>query len=199
MLTEEQIKNLKEGDKLLAEVQFHSFAPYYGDVMCLAPFTSVHGDATKASSYYQLSCLSLPPAKPKYDPNRKFRKGDIVEPCKGREVYACELEDCVFHKMDGKYKVQGDEKEGHVSVIDKKTGIECYISAFALKLVIPVEEQVSFRVGNFPVDGEWHVWKDYLGKTEIVSAYKIDTHPNAYEAAEAERDRLNAKHRKENN
>lgn len=198
MLTEEQIKNLKKGDKLIAEVQFHSLVPY-GDLMCLAPLTDSKGEAVKTPRFYNPSCLSLPLAKPKYDPNRKFRKGDIVEPCKGREVYACEWEDCVFHKMDGKYEVQGDEKEGHVSVIDKETGIECYVSAFAIELVTPVEEREPYRVET----GGYNRFRIKKGNLEYAyfpfGEHCVLSMDEAKAAAEAERDRLNDEHRKKNN
>jgi hypothetical protein len=135
---------------------------------------------------------------PKYDPNRLFRKGDIVEPRKGREVYACEWEDCCFHKMDGKYEVQGDEKEGHVSVIDKETGIDCYVSAFSLELVTPVEELGPYEVEGDDDEKEYSV----TNRDKFVCTYPYDsdsfyTKEQAKAAAEAERDRLNAEWRKE--
>lgn len=130
---------------------------------------------------------------PKYEPCRKFRKRDIVEPCKGREVYACEWEDCVFHKLEGTYEVQADEKEGHVSVIEKETGIECYVSAFALELVTPVEELERYYIEH---DSTGYAILDRQN-VGYVAHFKEVQHPHAKEAAEAERDRLNAEHRKE--
>jgi hypothetical protein len=140
----------------------------------------------------------IPETAPKYDPCRKFRKGDIVEPRKGREVYACEWFDCVFHKLEGTYKVCDDEREGHVSVIDKETGEDCYVSSFALELVTPVEERESYSVKeSIFIKDEWQVWKDGGDKTQTLIATYTLAHPNAKKAAAAERDRLNAEYRKE--
>lgn len=63
MLTEEQIKNLKKGDKLIAEVLFYTLDPY-GDLICLAPLTTREGKVIEYACYYNTSCLSLPPTEP---------------------------------------------------------------------------------------------------------------------------------------
>lgn len=144
----------------------------------------------------------IPEIAPKYNPNRLFKKGDIVEPRKGREVYACEWEDCVFHKLEGTYKVCNDEREGHVSVIDKETGVDCYVSSFALELVTQAEELEPYRIFNNERLGAWTVLKN-----ELIFAYYpyrvnesdniVHSEEEAKAAAEAERDRLNAEYRKE--
>ena len=135
----------------------------------------------------------IPETYHKYDPNRLFREGDKVEVVKNkgrigsstlpvgtRATVVRDEEECdwVFIKADDCDKLDT-------------------IDAAYLKLVTPVEERFSFRVGDFPVDGEWSVWKNSFGKTEIISSYKIATHPHAKEAAEAECARLNAEYRKE--
>ena len=130
---------------------------------------------------------------PKYDPCRKFRKGDkvrVVKEINGRIPPLCgDIE------AGNVYTVSDNEDGGDV-MLEVNGKYDC-IDWYYLELVTPVEERVSFRVGDFPVDGEWSVWKDSLGKTEIISSYKIATHPNAKEAAEAECARLNAEWRKE--
>lgn len=130
---------------------------------------------------------------PQYDPNRLFRKGDIVEPCtvNGRWLsYTWENRSGIH------YEVTEDENPLTAEMFIKDPDcIEPFLSHAAFfKLVTPAETRFSFRVGDFPVDGEWSVWKDSTGKTEIISSYKIATHPNAKEAAEAECDRLNAQY-----
>ena len=149
---------------------------------------------------------------PKCDPNRLFRKGDIVEPRKGREVYACEWEDCCFHKLDGKYEVQVDESEGHVSVIDDKTGIDCYVSAFALELVTPVEEREPYYIIQTTSENSFDIccvkngqkvvrqsffYAEGMHEGRESGCYAEFTESEAKAAAEAERDRLNDEWRKE--
>ena len=126
---------------------------------------------------------------PKYDPNRQFREGDKVKPRErnGRIPWA----------KDMMLTVISDERNSGVTVRDEESGEERLMCVLFLELVTPVKERVSFRVGDFPVDGEWSVWKNSFGKTEIISSYKIATHPHAKEAAEAECARLNAEYRKE--
>ena len=155
--------------------------------------------------------ISLPETAPKYDPSRLFRKGDIVEPRKGREVYACEWEDCVFHKLKGTYKVCNDEREGHVSVIDKETGVDCYVSVFALELVTPVEEMERYVIIHNEREMYYEVcWKDddegvMTGRVRCRATYWYHQPPQTYSqkeakaAADAECDRLNAEYRKEKN
>lgn len=125
---------------------------------------------------------------PKYDPNRKFRKGDrvrIVE-YKGRNGTSThhtgdvvtvdkDEEDCewVFLKADDEHKLD---------VIDPAY----------LELVTPVEELEPYSVSE-NIHG-WVVFKDNPGT--VVANYN-NIHPHAKEAAEAERDRMNAEHRKE--
>lgn len=129
--------------------------------------------------------------KPKYDPCRLFRKGDKVRVVEwhGRKPEA----------EDKLYTVHQDERPGctMVDIGPNDAGGSSFYTACFLELVMPVEERVSFRVGDFPVNGEWSVWKNSFRKTEIVSSYKIDTHPNAKAAAEAECARLNEEWRKE--
>lgn len=143
-----------------------------------------------------LECVS--PVSPKYDPNRPFRKGDKVNmkpEVNGRPVYIGEdaWEPLAPNEI---WTVEEDELEtGWVRI--KTDCVHATVWHAMLELVTPVEARVSFRVGDFPVDGEWSVWKDSFGKTEIISSYKIATHPHAKEAAEAERDRLNKEHREE--
>lgn len=86
--------------------------------------------------------------KPKYDPCRLYKKGDRVKPRAGRDVYACEWEDAVFHKLTGVYELEADEKEGHVTIFDNETGTECYVSVFAIELITPVEELEPYQVGK---------------------------------------------------
>lgn len=191
MLTESQIKNLKEGDKLIAEVQFHSLVPY-GDLMCLAPLTDSKGEAVKTPRFYNPSCLSLPPAPPKHDPTRLFKKGDIAKViyARGRDVGV---------KVGTQVAVTSDECNGRVSVKVKEGFSITNLPIFYLELVTPAEELEPYRVET----GGYNRFRIKKGNLEY-SYFPFGEHcvlsmDEAKAAAEAERDRLNAAHRKDNN
>lgn len=132
---------------------------------------------------------------PKYDPNRKFRKGDIVEmDTHGRDV-AASLKKAGI-ELGKRYTVtEGESNTGHntgyVSFIGDD-GIEHRAMFFWLKLVTPVEELEPYIV----VDAHTH-WDVAEKNMKTVAMYSKGNHPHAKEAAEAERDRLNAEWRKE--
>lgn len=192
MLTVEERKKLMPGDKVLAEIEVFAKAPD-GLLWVSSP------DKFPYEKLYPLESLSHPSAKPKYDPCRRFKAGDKVRivQCKGRDfsdetkMYRGRITEVLSDEDN--YSVETNLLNEAESI----EGITIGIDPAYLELVTPVDERVYFRVGDFPVNGEWSVWKDSLEKTEIISSYKIDTHPNAKKAAEAERDRLNAEHRKE--
>lgn len=122
---------------------------------------------------------------PKYDPNRKFRKGDKVRVVKwnGRTS--------MRDGMDA-FVVKNEDNGGMVEVsIDGWTNGVFY-HACKLELVSPVEEREPYSV----VDAHTH-WDVADKNMKTVAMYSKGNHPNAKEAAEAERDRLNAEHRKE--
>ena len=127
---------------------------------------------------------------PKYDPNRKFRKGDIVKPCqvKGR------WQSITWKGRSGiHFTVTEDEDEdGIVSIKDPDCKLPSITSAVFLELVTPVEELEPYIV----VDAHTH-WDVADKNMKTVAMYSKGNHPHAKEAAEAERDRLNAEYRKE--
>lgn len=120
---------------------------------------------------------------PKYDPNRKFRKGDKVrfKEYLGRRSLA---------HTDEYITLDSDERQGQcfwtgVSAtgdIWPRNAYFCY-----LELVEPVEELEPYRV----VDAHTH-WDVADKDMKTVATYSKGHHPNAKAAAEAERDRLNA-------
>lgn len=127
---------------------------------------------------------------PKYDPNRKFRKGDIVKPCqvKGR------WQSITWKGRSGiHFTVTEDEDEdGIVSIKDPDCKLPSITSAVFLELVTPVEELEPYIV----VDAHTH-WDVADKNVKTVAMYSKGLHPNAKAAAEAERDRLNDEWRKE--
>lgn len=135
------------------------------------------------------------PTPSKHDPTRLFKKGDIVEiDIHGRDIAASMKKSGV--ELGKRYTVTEDENNtGYVSFIGED-GIEHHSMFFWLKLVTPVEELESYRVEE--LDNAWVVRKGEEADTYSTQAwYCKKRHPHAKEAAEAERDRLNAEWRKE--
>lgn len=135
----------------------------------------------------------------KYDPNRLFRKGDIVEMDNhGRDIAASMKKAGV--ELGKRYTVTRDESTesngrysiGYVSFIGDD-GIEHNSMFFWLKLVTPVEEIERYYIEH---DTTGFAIVDRLN-VGYVAHFKAVQHPHAKEAAEAERDRLNAEYRKE--
>ena len=132
--------------------------------------------------------------KPKYDPCRKLRKGDIVEPCqvKGR-----------WHSVtwEGRsgihFTVTEDEDEdGIVSIKDPDCKLPYLAAAVFFNLVTPVEELEPFFISEGA-----GIIELYKGTTdEVVKAWFYDDVKAGVEAlaeAEAECARLNEECRKE--
>lgn len=118
----------------------------------------------------------------KYDPCRKFRKGDMVRVVEwnGRDIA----------RVGEIGHVVSDEHNSRVELAIDGWTKEVYYPACHLKLVAPVEEQEpyfiekssnSYRLMNCNGELLAHYWED---------------HPHAKVAAEAECKRLNAEYRK---
>lgn len=188
MLTEEQIKNLKPGDTVLVEAEVASRLEYGAIV--------THGCITHAllaSKLYPLPSehgTSVP--TPKHDPCRLFKKGDkvrIVE-YKGRSYSK------YWEKRLGQIlTVTWSEDENTSPEVDEQT-----IDPSYLELVTPVEEIESFGV-RYSTDRDCAEVYHRRYKNTVAAFYcKCGiTREQAEEHAEAERDRLNAEWRKEQN
>lgn len=133
------------------------------------------------------------PTAPKYDPCRKLRKGDRVHmkpEVNGRPVY---IGEDAWEPLDPNeiWTVEEDELEtGWVRI--KTDCVHATVWHAMLELVTPVEELEPYSV----VDAHTH-WDVADKNMKTVATYSKGYHPNAKAAAEAERDRLNAEHRKE--
>lgn len=221
MLTDEQIKNLKPGDPLIIRGKFDSIFND-GDIGIKVSITGGYGEdyaVIKETTYAHPSCVSLPSVKsrkkshttkiseehPKYDPCRKFKEGDIVD---YRRRYGRDYEtvpDPEDYKL-ARVISSEDEESGMVGVefIEAYGGEDVYFAVpwFHLELVIPVEELNPYSIIVQPED--YHCVRIMKG-TKIHSSFPFDEEECVYHtleeakaAAEAERDRLNAEHRKEN-
>ena len=136
---------------------------------------------------------------PKYDPCRLFKKGDIVEPCQANGRW---LSPPWEHRTGIRYEVTEDENPitADLYIKDPDSPEPFLTHAAFFNLVTPVEEREPYKVEeSIFIKDEWKVWKDGGDKTQTLIATYTLAHPNAKAAAEAERDRLNAEYRKEQN
>lgn len=187
-MDKEQINELKLGDEVLIRGRFKKIKGN-GDFQVSYPLTTVHGKhyIYRAAVHPDAVIIKSPP---KHNPTRLLKEGDIVKPrfVDGRtDIDLSFLQPYTVTKREDAW--------GNVRVMNDNHSITT--KAVFLELVTPVEEISTYRVGAFATNGELCVWKDQGGKTEKVCSFNVNTHPNAKAAAEAERDRLNAKSRKE--
>lgn len=136
---------------------------------------------------------------PKYDPCRKFRKGDIVRyvPHNGRECPAMPLDE--YYRVKTLTVVE-DEDANHNVLVETQDGRNKYIRFCFLELVTPVEELEPYSV----VQPENYKCVRIMVGKRIHSSIPFDedecvclTLEQAKAAAEAECARLNAECRKE--
>ena len=138
---------------------------------------------------------------PKYDPCRKFRAGDIVEPCqvKGRWLSEAWKNSAGVH-----FTVATDEDEiGTMCVKYTDSVIDRCADAVYFQLVTPVEELEPYSVHESDTINGFDIMRDGL----CVMTFPYGPKEAGYyrnklaakEAADAECDRLNAEYRKEQN
>ena len=164
-------------------------------VQCVAMINALHQSdddwETKQKKLFNLmNGRKNTETAPKHDPCRKFRKGDEVEVsrCKGRAIIPSKL------KVGDKLKVCENEGTDSIHLYVKDSdGRRYFIDPAYVTLVTPVEELEPYIVTYD--DKFYHIHKH--GEEASIAVYSEARHPHAKEAAEAERDRLNAEHRKE--
>lgn len=190
MLTEEQIKNLKTGDSLVVRGTY--IKPYCnGDIIIKCNITA-GGKLTPDHKCFHPTCVSIPSEDLKYDPCRKFKKGDKVRVVErnGRSPILCGAVE-----LGGTYTVRTDEDDGDV-ILDIGYGAlggESIAWTF-LELLTPIEELEPYFVQENQNTVEVLSHEDEEVPATVFFKSK---HKNARERAEAERDSLNAEHRKE--
>lgn len=195
MLTQEQIKNLNPGDKLCCTCSFVETEDYGNRIVVDMCYAGSKERTTSRISYFYEQ-LSLPPTQPKHDPCRMFKKGDEVTPkeVNGRHpgIRGAIFRVCQDEAESGReIKLAMDGHIGHIT-----------IDAAYLELVTPVEELEPYRIGKSDYNGFVNIEKK--GKIIAMIPYGKELHEHKTEeealaAAEAERDRLNAEWRKEQN
>lgn len=122
---------------------------------------------------------------PKYDPCRKFKKGDKVR------VFAYKGRTPKNHPTD-EGCVLKDENDYNTVIVNFGENGRWQINVAYLELVTPVDELEPYSV---TCDDGGHYVCDKEGM--VISLYYNNIHPNAKAAAEAECARLNEEHRKE--
>lgn len=166
----------KNGKKLTPDWAYYSPS----DASAFSPITPENGIKNTVSA-------------PKYDPCRKFRRGDKVRVVEYRGRSGCNVT-----KPGTVVTVDEDEEDSGWVWINEESvsGVAvATINAAYLELVTPVEEREPYFV--MELKGAYGVYNTrFQPETEACHFY-TDMHPHAKEAAQAECDRLNAEHRKE--
>lgn len=219
MITDEQIKNLKPGDPLIIHGKFNSIFKD-GDIGIEVYLTGGYGDGgaiVKDMTYAHPSYVSLPSVKPiemshttkipeerpKYDPCRKFREGDIVDYRRrhGRDFET--VPDPEDYKI-ARVISSEDEESGMVGVefIEAYGGEDVFFAVpwYHLELVTPIEELEPYSIHESEVTQGFDIIRDKL----CVMTFPFGEKENGWyynrlaakAAAEAERDRLNAEWKK---
>lgn len=189
MITEEQIKNLTPGDPLVIYTTFDHIDDD-GDLWfsCPQKFDSENFEYIDPE-YVSLPGEPVEQPKPKYDPCRKFRKGDKVRVVEwnGRDIA----------RVGQIGYAVSDEHNSRVELAIDGWTKEVFYPACHLELVTPVEELEPYRVET----GGYNRFRIKKGNLEY-SYFPFGEHcvlsmDEAKAAAEAECDRLNAEWRKE--
>ena len=192
---------LKRGDALLIHGTFRRIFSD-GNIGIDVKETNIHTDQPQDNLIYvSPTCVSIPSEPPtlvgspsKHSPCRKFRKGDRVRVItwNGRTpfdtIHGLKINPGEVHiVLDDEY--ERNEVYIGMSAADEEQSV---IHACHLELVTAVEELEPYSV----VDAHTH-WNVADKNMKTVAMYNKGYHPHAQAAAEAERDRLNAEHRKE--
>lgn len=189
-LTQEQVYNLGIGDEIIVHGKCDDVYPD-GDIR-VNTYWTVAGEKREQSFLVHSSYVSIPPEKPKYDPCRLFRKGDIVRLKEWNGRCPALPEDWKFD--NGLFKVHEDEKFNSSVEITRENSKPVYIAPICfVELVTPVEELEPYELVE--TTDYWSVEKE---NDELCLFWKKH-HPHAKETAEAECEKLNAEWKKEQN
>lgn len=159
------------------------------------------------SSSPEMESLIKKLSAPKYDPCRKFRKGDLVrlKAYNGRKPYDFWHKQTIEHfgaKLD---TVLADELDsGNVDIFQDAPIDELTVRVHSchLELVTPVEELEPYTVGKSELitdDCECDTWAVFDKAGYVVAQYVEEAYKpgEAKARAEQERDRRNAEYRKD--
>lgn len=187
MLTQEQIQNLKPGDKLALShpLIFREYDSENDELLAInnGEYIYFHAVDVELPSEHGTSVPT-----PKHAPTRLFKKGDKVRIVKynGRKFNAAPP----TFQLGKVYSVDEDENTEHCYVMLQSCDLYYAHPVAFLELVTPVEEPYSV------VNAHTH-WDVADKDMKTVATYSKGNHPNAKAAAEAECARLNEEWRKE--
>lgn len=197
----EQLKQLKQGDEIFIRARYKEVT-CDGDVLFSHSARNVCDDVVKTYDYTHPKNVILPPSAPKYDPCRRFKKGDKVK----RRTVDGRTDQEISEGIDLTV-IYGEDKYGNVRV-QNPNGICIVTKSVFLELVTPVEELEPYTLEEETayIDDEecgiLHIYYNYNGGRDKVRTF-YENGPESWDsikaAAEAERDRLNAEYRKEHN
>lgn len=188
-ITEKQIMQLKPGDPLIIHGTFEKIYTD-GDIVVKVKETNIcTNEYQDHLIWVSPTCVSLPSEPPtSFGPYRRFRKGDRVR------VVAWQGRSPGCSALLGKITtVLRDEYEFGVRIQIGEGESYCTPEACFLELITPVEELEPYEVTE---STDYFAVENSAASDEVATFWK-DLHPSPKEAAEAERDRLNADHRKE--
>lgn len=148
-LTEENIKSLMPGDPLIIHGRYEMSVK--NENILVSFYEQYSGQLIKVYKSIHQSQISLL-SNPKYNPNRLFKKGDIVEPkdVKGRPAIG-RLEGTIVKIPSGQYIVSRNESENenHLVSIFMSDGRECDIDPAYLELLVPAEGRTCATCTHF--------------------------------------------------
>ena len=149
---------------------------------------------------------SVPPTSvgtsPKYNPCRRFRKGDEVEylPKDGRELF--EAKRLLAQRLT---VVENEHKEYNRVAVKAQNGDVLSVPFYYLKLITPVEDMEPYFIGES--ENSYDLFRKTRNGNQLRASFWWKHNPtpdlielsdaNAKSAAEAECARLNAEYRKE--
>lgn len=196
IMTSEEVKQLKEDDEIFIRAKYVRTL-YDGDVIFYFPTSDGRGNVTTDERYAHPSCVIFPPPAPKYDPCRKFRKGDRVR------VVEWSGRNPVLPFMDCKVGdigtvIKDEETTSFFVRLHLEGKYEKDMPYCHLELVMPVEELEPYYMKE--TASVYEVFNRNENNSSVAiffkSQYSIE---KAKERAEAECARLNAEYRKEQN
>lgn len=189
--------DLKQGQSYIIHAEYDG-KDCDGDYVFIAEPTArrlfLHTAAVQACVFLPSEPPTLVGSQPKYDPRRRFRKGDRVRVItwNGRSpfdtIHGLKINPGEVHiVLDDEY--ERNEVYIGMSAADEEQSV---IHACNLELVTPIEELEPYEV----TESTDYFAVENRSKGDEAATFWKEWHPNPKEAAEAECARLNAEHRK---
>lgn len=128
---------------------------------------------------------------------RRFKKGDIVRMIERMGRMECTAPVDEFFQTRPLTVIEDERIDTNLVKVESEDGRTRLFHWWYLELVTPVEELEPYFV--MELKGAYGVYNTRFQPETEACHFFTDMHPHAKESAEAERDRLNAEHRKEQN